>query len=176
MFKNNFLNSVNKNKSCGGTKKQRDEIKNNNVVNFLKKIQTFIEHCETENVYILTVLDRLDDSPERRLARSWFNRGLLSKEGKYAFTTRSGKWVPLRVVDIRSLTNVSHSRLNNMVHPRKSGQRPDIHYKKGTMEAALRQVAMKMKKVEELKQAAEKHSLSGKLMRKKITPYFLKTR
>ena len=70
MLKNNFLNAVSENKSCGGTKKERDEIKNNNVVNFLKKIQTFIEHSETENVYILTVLDRIDDSPERRLARS----------------------------------------------------------------------------------------------------------
>ena len=42
MLKNNFQNGVSKNKSCGGTKKERDEIKNNNVMNFLMKMQTFI--------------------------------------------------------------------------------------------------------------------------------------
>ena len=103
-MKNNFLRAVTKNQCCGGMREEREQIRKRNVMNFLIRIKEFISHTETENVFLLIVLDRINDSPDRRLARSWFNRSLLSKERKYAFTTRSGKWVLLWVVDIRHLT------------------------------------------------------------------------
>ena len=129
---------------CGGTKEERMEVKDMNVHRFLMRISSLVRHSYTRNIFVLTILDRTDDSPQRRLARSWFNRGLLNKDGKYTFITRSGS-TKLKVIDIRTLTDVPDTLLESFVNHVKGDGTLDIHYNGSFMERLLRLVAEKIK-------------------------------
>ena len=140
MLEGNLNRKLEKDKWLSGKKEERQIIKNYNVKKLLSRIQSFVRSSPTRNVYVLTILDRIDDSPVRRLARSWFNRGLVSMDGQYTFKTVGGGRASLRVIDIRKLTNIPHSQLLSYVHVHKDGEH-DIHYRKEMMEMVLRLVA-----------------------------------
>ena len=136
MMKQNLKRKLEKDQWLSGKKEERQIIRNDNVKKLISRIQLYVHSLPTRNVYVLTVLDRIDDSPVRRLAKSWFNRSLLSMDGQYPFRIVGGGWATLKVIDIRKLTNVPHSQLLTYVHINRDGQ-PDIHYKKELMEMTV---------------------------------------
>ena len=66
MQKQNLKRKLEKDQWFGGKKEERQIIRNYNVKKLISWIQLYVHSSPTRNVYVLNILDRVDDSPVRR--------------------------------------------------------------------------------------------------------------